>query len=213
MIHSSKISDLPLFPQPKPNLSSSSGKPTAPSVTTPLGMPAGSLNVTPEALKLSLPKGAGVSIRNNSEVQKASPLIDPERLLAELAENRAKWDNFWAIRDSKHYKFNWSKFCFCKDPSFRGPFTVEVNHEDFKVTWKESGDLATKYNSDIRPMEGIFDSISGILRRHAKTGRPHAMTVTYDEKLGYPTGINIKWSEFGTDDLNTITIDNLEVLP
>ena len=34
------------------------------------------------------------------------------------------------------------------------------------------------------------------------------MTVSYDPALGYPTGINIKWSEFGSDGVGIISISN-----
>ena len=181
------------------------------SASAPFGPPLQSSIASPKTLKLSLPQGTGVSTAKTQQAQEVppKPIVDTDRLLADLEENRGKWDDFWAKVDvsDKRYKFDWSKFCFCKDPSFRGPFTVEVDSDDLNVSWKETGAPAAKYNPDIRPMEGIFASIGRIIRQ-----QPDAMTVDYDPVMGFPTGINVRFGPVGTDGLNITTIENFEFL-
>ena len=149
-----------------------SGREATTPTSEPFTTPVQSSILAPKTLKLSPPQETGINIRSSSQTHTSpEPALDTDKLLADLVKNQDKWDSFWGGVNDKHYKFEWSKFCFCKDPSFRGPFTVEVHNDDLKVTWSETGALAAKYNPDIRPMEGIFSTIGKIIRPPTPEGK------------------------------------------
>ena len=178
----------------------------------PLGNPIASLNPSAKVMDLNQPRNAGIGLRKTSENRALSSSSAPDfdALLAELKKNREKWDDFWSDGKEKIYSFQWSKFCFCKDETTRGPFTMVVSDDEFRVLWSKNGTPATEYNPELRPMEGIFDHVAGILQGERK---PYDIEISYDANLGFPTSINIDWSEFGADDLDGVAIENFDYIP
>ena len=113
----------------------------------------------------------------------------------EAAEDR------WAASEVSSYDLEVRLTCFCP-PDVAGPFDITVSNHEIAEVWYEGAVIEP---TDATPtmaftVEGLF----GIVRENLSAD---ALSVTYDDELGYPTLIDIDQDSNEVDDEWRVSAD------
>ena len=115
----------------------------------------------------------------------------------ELLENQAKWEAFeWA-----NYDFNFQQFSIREAP-FSGYLLVEVTQHQIESVFWQGQDVTDEVADSILTLTELFKVLQLSLDAFS-------FNVTYDEKYGYPTTVNIDYEPMVADDELVITISNV----
>jgi hypothetical protein len=128
---------------------------------------------------------------------------DPEHPEAQLEQNRALW-----IRSGvTSYQITISRLCECL-PASSGPVIVEVRDKVIQQRRYETGaSVDPAYASLFMDVPGLFDLINDAI-----TAKAAAVSVRYNENLGYPESIAIDWQAGAADDEVSYRITGFTVL-
>ncbi|MEA5551458.1 DUF6174 domain-containing protein [Anabaena cylindrica UHCC 0172] len=124
--------------------------------------------------------------------------------LGQLRKNR----QLWKQQKISKYRYQLTRSCFCT-PEARGPVIVQVrNGVTTSVISVATGqpvdqELFKQYNT----VPKLFSVIQDAIARKADS-----LTVKYDPKLGYPTQINVDYSQQMADEELYLTIENFQIL-
>ncbi len=127
-----------------------------------------------------------------------SPRVEEK---AELARNRERW----AGQHPTNYRYTWANGCFCP-ASATGPFVVTVHGDAVSIAPAKAGGPAPI--AQLKP--GIEDTFATAAQALEKA---EDVTITYDPTYGYPTAVGIDWVKNAVDDEESVTINDLSLLP
>ena len=135
---------------------------------------------------------------------------------SEVQEARDKWQ----AAHASHYRYTLFIGCFC---AFRDEMPLVVEVKDGEVvslesqTGKELNPANMEFYERYLTIDRIFDGIeSGFkIEGNVDTAGDVAdeITVTYDEKYGFPSQVNIDFIKNAVDDELSLQITDFEVLP
>jgi hypothetical protein len=128
---------------------------------------------------------------------------DPDHPEAQLEQNRALW-----IRSGvTSYQITISRVCECL-PEMAGPVVVEVRDKVILQRRYQTGaPVDPTYASLFMDVPGLFDLISDAI-----TATAAAVSVRYNDNLGYPESIAIDWAAGAVDDEVSYRITGFTVL-
>jgi hypothetical protein len=120
----------------------------------------------------------------------------------EFEKNQQKWNT----QKPGEYSYQLKVGCFCP-PDITRPVTITVSGGTSSLTYADDGtqvsnDFFIKYNT----IEKIFDVALNALQNADET------QITYDEKYGFPTSINIDMYKDAIDDETSYTISDFRPL-
>jgi hypothetical protein len=124
--------------------------------------------------------------------------------LGQLTKNRKLWNQ----QKISKYSYQLSRSCFCA-PVARGPVIIKVNNGvTISVTSVETGasvdpELFKQYDT----IPKLFSVVQDAIARKADS-----LAVKYDPKLGYPTQVNVDYSQQMADEELYLTVENFKVL-
>lgn len=155
------------------------------------------------SIGFSLPAISQVTERVE-ELQPSNHLNSLRLRIRKLRFNR----RLWKKQDITNYRYTLSNSCFCV-PEARGPVIIEVrNGKTVSVTSEATGE---EVNPDFFQN---FDTIPELFNviRDAINRRADSLDVQYDDKLGYPTDININYKFQLADEELFLSVTNFEVI-
>ncbi len=116
--------------------------------------------------------------------------------------------NLWNRQNISSYKYTLSKSCFCT-PEARGPVVILVrNGKTISITSVATGKPANpEFFQNYNTIPKLFDVIQDAIDRKASS-----LNVQYNQKLGYPTQINIDYNSQIADEELYLTIENFKKL-
>jgi hypothetical protein len=127
----------------------------------------------------------------------------PAQPLDEVAQHRQQWTQ----QNVAHYRYTIENSCFCVEEA-RGPAVVEVNGDKtVSVTHVATGQPSGDFFQQVDTIGDLFTIID-----EAKKNGADEVTVTYDEKYGFPLTITIDQDFQMADEESRYTISNFEVI-
>jgi hypothetical protein len=122
--------------------------------------------------------------------------------LGTLRENR----NLWTDQKINDYRYQLKVSCFCP-AEVTNPVTIEVRQGD-SVSWKyvQTGqDADRKYFINAESINRLFQTIEDAFKQKADE-----ITVSYDQRLGYPVRVYIDQKKNVVDEEIAYEISNFE---
>ena len=127
--------------------------------------------------------------------------VDPEAS-QDLEENETKWQS----QGLTNYQINTQRLCFCDADSVREITIIVRDNEVSEAFYTDSGDyLPADRLEHLRTIDEHFEVIHDAINRDA-----FSLVIEYNATFGYPSLIDIDYSEGMADDEVTYRLSNLQ---